>query len=78
MTVEQIIIVSTYRVVATQLTRRAVGGSYLKRLWEADLNTLSCPVYGVAEGIGPSLTFRIKPVNSAYIDTYMYISYHVS
>lgn len=60
---QQIIVVSTVRMVATQLSRRKGGGSVLKKLWEADLSTLSFPVFRGGGG-GPSLVFWTKHVES--------------
>ena len=49
--------------VATQLSRRKGGGSILKKLWEADLRTLSFPVFRGGGG-GPSLVFWTKQIEN--------------
>ena len=48
-TVEQLVVVSTLRIVVTRLTRRS-SGSFLKKLWQAPLRYLEEPVYMNSSG----------------------------
>ena len=50
--------------VATTLSRRKGGASILKKLWEADLSSLSYPVY-LEGGEGPTLVLWTKNPESA-------------
>ena len=59
----QVVVVSNIRMVVAQLARRKGGGSTLKRLWEADLNTLSYPIFQGGGG-GATLVFWTKSVEA--------------
>ena len=57
------VVVSNIRIVVAQLARRKGGGSTLKRLWEADLATLSYPIFQGGGG-GATLVFWTKSVEA--------------